>query len=117
MDRLKHGVDRLDFEDTQNNMPDTDKQHGDTQNNIHDTDKHDDDTQNEQDNEIHDQQNNSDNTVTHIDDSQNKFYEVKKFMCKKYSYPQDKWFYRVKWRSFSSKHNSWVAFEDLNPAC
>ena len=56
------------------------------------------------------------NVVKHTNDTQdNKFYEIEKIICKKFS--QDKWIYRVKWRSFASKHNSWVSLEDLNPAC
>ena len=46
-----------------------------------------------------------------------KFYEIEKIVGKKYLSAEDQWEYRVKWRNFPTKQNSWVKFEDLNSSC
>ena len=44
-----------------------------------------------------------------------KFYEIEKILYKRRV--KGKWLYRVKWMSFPSSCNSYVSFEELNPAC
>lgn len=48
-------------------------------------------------------------------ENDNVVYEIEKILRKKCC--NNKWFYRVKWRNFDAKDNSWVEYSDLNPSC
>ena len=51
------------------------------------------------------------------DDQGQPYYEIEKIVGKKYSQAKGQWLYRVKWRTFPARFNSWVLYDDLNPTC